>query len=86
MARSRSNSRKLAKQARGFWDDFKDFVNRGNLVDLALAVVLGGAFGAIATSFVNDIVMPAILNPLLSETGGSWQDIVIGPGIAIGTF
>jgi large conductance mechanosensitive channel len=81
-----ATGRRMARTARGFWDDFKDFINRGNLVDLALAVVLGGAFGAIASSFVNDIIMPAVLNPLLSETGGTWEDIVIGPGIAIGKF
>jgi large conductance mechanosensitive channel len=40
--------------------DFKAFLTRGNVVDLAVALVLGGAFGAIVTSFVNDIVMPPI--------------------------
>lgn len=40
--------------------DFKDFLTRGNVVDLAVALVLGVAFGAIVTSFVNDILMPPI--------------------------
>ena len=40
--------------------EFRDFVNRGNVVDLAVAVIIGGAFGAIITSLVNDIVMPLI--------------------------
>jgi large conductance mechanosensitive channel len=40
--------------------DFKAFVMRGNVLDLAVAVVIGGAFGAIVTSLVNDIVMPPI--------------------------
>ena len=40
--------------------DFKAFVMRGNVVDLAVAVVIGAAFGAIVTSFVNDILMPPI--------------------------
>jgi len=40
--------------------DFRDFANRGNLIDLAVAVVLGGAFGKIVNSIVNDIIMPPI--------------------------
>lgn len=40
--------------------DFKEFVMRGNVLDLAIAVVIGGAFGAIVASVVNDIVMPPI--------------------------
>ena len=40
--------------------DFKEFVMRGNVLDLAVAVIIGGAFGAIVTSLVNDIVMPPI--------------------------
>ena len=42
------------------WNDFKDFVARGNVLDLAVAVILGLAFGAIVTSLVNDIIMPVI--------------------------
>src|ERR1035441_9220889 len=40
--------------------DFKAFVMRGNVLDLAIAVILGASFGAIVTSVVNDIVMPPI--------------------------
>lgn len=40
--------------------EFKEFAMKGNVVDLAVAVVIGGAFGKIVTSFVNDIVMPPI--------------------------
>jgi large conductance mechanosensitive channel len=40
--------------------EFKDFIARGNVVDLAVAVVIGAAFGAIVTSLVNDIIMPPI--------------------------
>ena len=42
------------------WNDFKDFVARGNVLDLAVAVILGLAFGAIVTSLVDDIIMPVI--------------------------
>jgi large conductance mechanosensitive channel len=40
--------------------EFKDFVMRGNVLELAVAVIIGGAFGKIVTSFVNDILMPPI--------------------------
>jgi large conductance mechanosensitive channel len=40
--------------------DFKEFVMRGNVLDLAVAVIIGAAFGAIVTSVVNDVVMPPI--------------------------
>lgn len=40
--------------------EFRDFINRGNVVDLAVAVVIGGAFGAVVASFTDDILMPLI--------------------------
>ncbi|MGB4205203.1 MAG: large-conductance mechanosensitive channel protein MscL [Bacteroidales bacterium] len=40
--------------------EFKDFAMRGNVVDLAVAVIIGGAFGKIVASFVNDILMPPL--------------------------
>lgn len=40
--------------------EFKDFATRGNVIDLAVGVIIGGAFGKIITSFVNDILMPPI--------------------------
>jgi large conductance mechanosensitive channel len=40
--------------------EFRSFVMRGNVIDLAVAVIIGGAFGKIVTSFVNDIIMPPI--------------------------
>ncbi len=42
------------------WRDFIKFIQRGNVIDLAVAVIIGGAFGAIVTSLVNDIIMPLI--------------------------
>jgi large conductance mechanosensitive channel len=49
-----------------FAKDFKAFIMRGNVVDLAVAVVIGGAFGAVVKSLVSDIIMP----PLGLLTGG----------------
>lgn len=40
--------------------EFKEFILRGNVLDLAVAVIIGGAFGKIITSFVNDVIMPPI--------------------------
>ena len=40
--------------------EFRDFILKGNVIDLAVAVILGGAFGAIIASLVNDIIMPLI--------------------------
>ena len=44
----------------GFVKEFKDFAMKGNVIDLAVAVIIGGAFGKIVSSFVADIVMPLI--------------------------
>ncbi len=42
------------------WEDFKKFAIRGNVLDLAVAVIIGGAFGKIVSSLVADIIMPAL--------------------------
>ena len=42
------------------WKEFKQFITRGNVIDLAIGVIIGAAFGKIVTSFVNDILMPPI--------------------------
>lgn len=43
-----------------FVTEFKEFIARGNVVDMAVAVIIGGAFGKIVTSLVNDIIMPLV--------------------------
>lgn len=43
-----------------FFNEFKEFAMRGNVVDMAVGVIIGGAFGKIVTSLVNDIIMPGI--------------------------
>lgn len=45
---------------RNFLQEFREFAVKGNVVDLAVAVVIGGAFGKIVTSLVNDVIMPII--------------------------
>lgn len=49
----------------GFLGDFQKFLMQGNVIDLAVAVIICGAFGKIVTSFVEDIITPVILNPAL---------------------
>ena len=44
----------------GFIAEFKKFIARGNVMDMAVGVIIGGAFGKISTSLVNDIIMPAV--------------------------
>jgi large conductance mechanosensitive channel len=48
------------EKTKGFFTEFKEFAMRGNVVDLAVGVVIGGAFGKITSSVVNDIIMPLI--------------------------
>ena len=45
---------------KGFIQEFKEFISRGNVLDMAVGVVIGGAFGKITTSLVGDIIMPLI--------------------------
>jgi len=46
--------------AKKFWEEFKNFAIKGNVIDLAVGVIIGGAFGKIVTSLVNDLLMPVI--------------------------
>ena len=44
----------------GFFAEFKKFIARGNVMDMAVGVIIGGAFGKISTSLVNDVIMPGV--------------------------
>lgn len=63
--------------------EFKTFAIRGNVIDLAVGVVIGTAFGKIVSSFVGDIMMP-LINPFIPS--GDWKSAIIWPGIKIGSF
>ena len=62
--------------------DLKEFLLRGNVVDLAVGVIIASAFGAIVTSLVNDIITPLILNPALKAANVeriaelSWNGVI----------
>ena len=71
--------------------EFKEFAMKGNVVDLAVAVIIGGAFGKIVSSFVNDIVMPPIgvllggvdfkdLSIIIKEAEGELPAVVLSYG------
>lgn len=49
--------------------EFKEFVMKGNIVGLAVAVIIGGAFGAIISSLVDDVITPLLLTPALEAVG-----------------
>lgn len=49
--------------------EFKAFMMKGNVLDLAVAVVIGGAFGAIISSLVGDVITPLLLNPAMQAAG-----------------
>lgn len=82
------------------WRDFKSFVAKGNVIDLAAALVLGLAFGRIITSFVSDVLMPPIglllgkvdfSNLFVSLSGASYPSLAAAkaagaPVIAYGSF
>ena len=51
----------MKKRVSNFWTEFKQFISRGNVIDLAVGVIIGGAFTAIVNSLVNDVVMPIIV-------------------------
>lgn len=80
------SGRRARTRVRSFWDDFREFALKGNVIDLAVAVIIGTAFGAVISALVEDILMPAIINPLLSEAGTDWREAVVGPGIRLGSF
>lgn len=50
----------MSKKSRGFFAEFREFAMRGNVIDLAVGVIIGSAFSAITTSLINDIIMPFI--------------------------
>ena len=50
----------VQEKTTGFFSEFKKFIARGNVMDMAVGVIIGGAFGKISTSLVNDVIMPAV--------------------------
>ncbi len=68
----------------GFVKEFKEFAFKGNVLDLAVGVIIGAAFSAIVKSFVDDIITPLLLNPALEKANVkniaelSWEGVKYG--------
>lgn len=70
----------------GFLADFRDFILRGNVMDLAVAVIIGGAFNKIVNSLVTDLITPVILQPALQAAGVDQLSGLTAGGIKYGLF
>lgn len=62
------------------WKEFKEFAIKGNVLDLAIGVIIGGAFGKIVTSLVGDVIIP-ILGLVLGGINLSGQQVKIGDAV-----
>ena len=62
------------------WQEFKKFAMKGNVMDMAIGVVIGGAFGKIVTSLVGDIIMP-ILGTLTAGADFTSLKLVLSPAV-----
>lgn len=65
---------------RELWDDFKQFIMRGNVLDLAVAVVVGAAFNAVVQSFANDVLM-AFVGAIFGEPSFNDVEWKVGDGV-----
>lgn len=85
---------KAGKAAKGFVGEFKEFISRGNVVDMAVGIIIGTAFTAIVNSLVKDVIMPFIgfliggmnfdeLRWVLSPAAGEQAEVAIGYGLFI---
>lgn len=66
--------------------EFKAFIMKGNVVDLAVAVIIGGAFGAIVSSFVDDVITPLLLAPALKAAHADDLDKLTWGAVKYGKF
>jgi large conductance mechanosensitive channel len=69
-----------------FVKEFKEFITKGNILDLAVAVVIGSAFGAIVASLVNDVITPLLLTPALKAAKVENFDKLTWGGVKYGNF
>ncbi len=70
----------------GMLKEFKDFAMKGNVVDLAIAVIIGGAFGNIVNSLIEDIITPILLKPALEAAGAANIESWAPGGMLLGKF
>ncbi len=82
MGKIKDQSARLVGKSKGFIADFKKFAMRGNVIDMAVAVVMGTAFNKIISSLVNDMIMPAI-GALMGGVNFSDLKYVISPAVVV---
>ncbi len=70
----------------GMLKEFKEFATKSNVVDLAVAVIIGGAFGKIINSLVEDIITPVLLKPALKAAGAADIATWAPGGVLLGKF
>lgn len=71
----------------GMLKEFKEFAMKGNVVDLAVGVIIGGAFGKIISSFIDDVITPLLLSPALKAANLSKiEELTIFGGVKYGMF
>lgn len=66
--------------------EFKTFIMRGNVIDLAVAVIIGGAFSAIVGSLITDIITPLLLQPAMNALGVTELEKIAWNGVKYGKF
>jgi large conductance mechanosensitive channel len=71
----------------GMISEFKAFAMKGNVVDLAIGVIIGGAFGKIVNSLIEDVITPLVLKPALSAANLSKiEELTVFGGVKYGMF
>jgi large conductance mechanosensitive channel len=71
----------------GFFSEFKKFAMRGNVVDLAIGVIIGGAFGKIVSSLIDDVITPLLLKPALEAANLTrLEDLMLFGSVKYGNF
>jgi large conductance mechanosensitive channel len=71
----------------GMISEFKEFAMKGNVVDLAIGVIIGGAFGKIVSSFIEDVITPLLLKPALEAANLSKiEELTALGGVKYGLF
>ena len=70
----------------GFIKEFREFAVKGNVIELAIAVIIGAAFGAIVSSLAEDVITPLVLTPALKAVGAEDLDQLAWGAVKYGKF
>lgn len=76
----------LKTKTMGFIKEFREFALKGNVIDLAIAVIIGAAFGAIISSLVDDVITPLLLTPALKAANAEDLDKLTWGTVKYGKF